>query len=152
MAGIVVIAVVLIGIVRAGLYIPVITKGAQPLLAERERTYQLESSLAWLHSSDYCGYDVSFLDKAGSPIDDVQSAITRRNRPPADLADVQLFWRTVLRCHDTRGNIGTAVVTFGDSTVPNSTAVLRLRGAYAGEAAVWISDRQASALRSSIHN
>ena len=69
--------------VRAEIKVPIVTSVARPLLAERERTYQLENILAWLHNSDYCGYEVAFAENAGSPIDSIDNAITRRNRPPA---------------------------------------------------------------------
>ncbi len=77
---------------------PIVTRVASPLLIERERTYQLEKILAWLHNSNYCASEIRFVETAGNPIESVESAITRRNRPPAGLEDVLLFWDTVLRC------------------------------------------------------
>ena len=79
-------------VVRSGIELPIVTRLATPLLAERERTYQLEDALAWLHQSNYCDSQIDFTEQAGNPIDSVESAITRRNRPPAALADVRLFW------------------------------------------------------------
>src|SRR5262249_28835976 len=73
--------------VRIGVTVPVLTKVASPLLAERERTYQLENVLAWLRQSDYCSYEVVFAEDSGSPIDSVESAISRRFRPPAGVLD-----------------------------------------------------------------
>jgi len=134
-------AAVLVVMLRAGFKVPVLTKVANPLLAERERTYQLESLLASLHDSDYCGSEVSFVENSGSPVDDLQSAILRRNRPPAALPDVQLFWDTVLRCDKGThpdNKVGTAVVTFGGQVLSNSTLILERKGRYAGNAAVWI--------------
>jgi hypothetical protein len=127
--------------VRAGINVPVVTKVANPLLAERERTYQLEHILAWLHDSDYCAYDIAFAENAGSPIDDVESAITRRNRPPADIEDVQHFWDSDLRCQNGArlpGHGDVAIMTFGGATLANSVLVHQIGARYAGDAAVWV--------------
>ena len=135
-------AIVLL-MVRAGIQVPIVTGIAGPLLTERERTYQLESILAWLHNSDDCDYEITFVEGAGSPIDSVESAITRRNRPPAGLQDVQSFWNTVLKCqkHDpTDSKAGTAVITFGGPALSDSSPVFKVKGRYAGEADVWIKD------------
>jgi hypothetical protein len=126
--------------VRTGIPVPVVTKVASPILAERERTYQLENILAWLHGSGYCGYQVAFLEGAGSPIDDVQSALNRKNRPPAGLQDVRMFWDDCLRCQN-RGQTGAiAVVTFGGQSLTRSKPVFEVKGKYAGDAAVWVPD------------
>jgi hypothetical protein len=127
--------------VRAGVQVPVVTRAASPLLTERERTYQLENILTWLHSSDYCGYEIGFTEEAENPVDSPETVITRRNRPPAGLEDVQLFWKTVLQCQKSPGpgnRIATATVTFGGLKLPDSTAVFKVKGKYAGDATVWI--------------
>jgi hypothetical protein len=129
--------------VRIGVNVPIVTKGASPFLAEREKTYQLEDALAWLHKSDYCGYQIGFIDDAGSPIDSLASSMSRQNRPPSSLEDVQLFWNSVLRCQKSerpknQGEVAT--VTFGGITLANSEAVFRVPGRYAGEATVWVRD------------
>ena len=134
-------ATVVLLMVRAGIEVPIVTRVANPLLAERERTYQLESILAWLHNSDYCGYEINFVENADNPIDSVESAIIRRHRPPASLADIQFFWRTVLQCRTAEGTNnkrGTATVTFGGPTLADSRPIFEVAGRYGGTAAVWI--------------
>jgi hypothetical protein len=124
-------------LVRAGVSVPVLSNAAKPLLSERERTYQLEQSLAWLHRSSYCGDPIEFAAASGSPIDSLQTATSRRHRPPASIEDVQLFWNGVLRCK--AGQTGMeAVMTFGDQNFPEGSPVFRLSGQYAGESTVWI--------------
>jgi hypothetical protein len=137
-------AIVLL-MVRIGIDIPIVTTSARPLLTERERTYQLESILAWLGSSDYCGYEIAFAENAGSPIDSVENVITRRNRPPAALEDVRFFWDTVLRCHrggDSSNKTGRVLVTFGAPPVADSMPVFKVRGTYAGDATLWVASAQ----------
>jgi hypothetical protein len=143
--GAIIASAVVLFMVRLGYEVPVVSRVARPLLTERERTYQLENILAWLHNSDFCGYDIAFVENAGDPIDSVESAITRRNRPPAGLKGVRLFWNTVLQCHkDERSNskARTAIVTFGGPALANSRSVFEVKGTYAGDATVWVGDSQ----------
>jgi hypothetical protein len=136
---------VLILVMRSGINVPIVTRLATPLLAERERSYQLENVLSWLHDSRYCGYQLAFTDDAASPVDSVESAMSRRYRPPASSGDVDLFWTTVLQCRaasDKTFGPGIAAVTFGGQTLEHSQPVFKVEGKYAGEATVWIPDLQ----------
>jgi hypothetical protein len=139
--GVITATAIVVVLVRSGVHVPVVTRLATPFLTERERTYQLENILVWLHQSEYCGNELAFAENAGSPIDSVESAITRRNRPPAWPTDIQLYWTTELQCKSAdhpRGETGTVVVTFGDQSLDNSRQVYRVAGKYAGEATVWV--------------
>ncbi len=142
-AAVIVASAIVLVMVRMGSEVPIVTRFGSPLLTERERTYQLESILAWLHHSEYCGYEVSLAEYSGSPIDSVENAITRRNRSPAAIDDVQFFWNTVLRCgggERANKNAGTAIVTFAGPALAKSRPVFKVSGRYAGDAVVWISD------------
>jgi hypothetical protein len=143
--GFAVVTAALVLIVRTRVNVPVVTRLATPLLAERERTYQLEDALYWLHKSNYCSYQVEFAENAGSPVESVESALSRRNRPPASLGDVQLFWTTVLQCRQDASDMtgpGTVVVTFGGQSLSALKPVYKLEGKYAGETTVWVSKSQ----------
>ncbi len=140
-------AVIVLVMVRAGIQVPIVTRAASPLIAERERTYQLENILAWLHNSDYCANDITFLENAGSPVDSVESALTRRYRPPAGLKDVQFFWKTDLQCQNAErpsDKAETAIVTFGGQPLadPDLSRVYEVKGKHGNDAAVWIRDSQ----------
>jgi hypothetical protein len=133
--------VVIVVAMRVGVPVPVVSTFAKPLLAERERTFQLEHALAWLAKSKYCAHDIVFAQASGSPIDDVKSAIDRRYRPPSDLQDVTPFWRAALQCvPDERAGRtrGIATVTFGGQELTSGTRVLDLSGRYAGPVTVWV--------------
>jgi hypothetical protein len=143
--GAIIAAVMVLLMIRLGINIPIVTRASTPLLAERERTYQLEKILAWQRDSGYCGYEIAFAEDARSPIDSVQSAITRRNRPPAALKDVQILWDTVLRCPVPEGpkrSVGVALVTFGGARPANLSPVFEVKGRYAGVATLWIERSQ----------
>jgi hypothetical protein len=130
--------------IRAGIEVPMLTRVARPLLIERERTYQLEDALAWLRSSDYCSYQIAFVQRADNPIDSVESALTRQHRPPASLGDVRLSWTTVLQCRNERsdGKTGTAIVSFGGPAVEGAKPVFTVKGRYADDATVWARSSQ----------
>lgn len=127
--------------VRAGMTVPGVSSVAKPLLSERERTYQLESLLEWLHRSNYCSLNIAFADKGGSPIDSFENVVTRRYRPPSDIADVGLFWRAALQCKRTEPAADpneAAILSFGGEPIEGAKEVYSIPGKYAGEAAVWI--------------
>lgn len=135
-------------VVRAGISVPLVTRAARPLLAERERTYQLEDTLAWLHDSDYCGCEISYMEDAGSPVADVESALKRQHRPPSAIEDVRLFWNSVLRCPRTERTgheRGTVTLTFGGQLMPDSKPVFKIKGIYGGDTTVWVRNSQYNA-------
>ncbi len=136
---------IIVLLVRVGVNVPVVTKAAHPLLAERERTYELEDILAWLHHSGYCGDEIAFNQTAGSPIDSLRNVLNRRNRPPASLHDVELFWNSALRCNNEYVNgskASTALITFGGQVIFGFRRVFEIGSRYAGDATVWIRDPQ----------
>jgi hypothetical protein len=142
-AGAIIVLALVMLLVRVGVKVPIVTRVARPLLAEREKTYQLENILAWLHNSDYCGDEIAFAEDAGDPIEGVESAITRKNRPPSWVGDVRLFWNTDLRCqvaghYESKSNM--AIVTFGGPSVPDSRPVFKIAGKYTDDAVVWVTD------------
>lgn len=143
--GIAVAAAATILLMRSGVRVPVVTRAATPLLAERERTFQLEQELAWLHRSRFCDDEIAFADNGGSPIDSVENVLTRQHRPPSAIGDVRLFWDSVLRCRsgEQSGNrAGLATVTFGDQELPGEVPVFTVRGQYGGTSAIWVSESQ----------
>lgn len=134
-------SVIVLVMMRMGIRVPIVSRVASPLLTERERTYQLETVLAWLHNSDYCGYGIAFAENSGNPIDSIESVITRKNRPPSGIEDVQTFWNNELRCNSSQGyKAGTAIVTFDAPALAHARAVFTIKGRYAGDATVWIAD------------
>ena len=123
-------------VLRTGVGIPVLNKAAQPLLAERERSYQLEQMIYWLHNSQYCSAQIGFAEDAGSPIDSGNYGLVRNSRPPSSIEDVRLFWNRVLRCPGSGGKESIAMITFGGTTTRDSQTVFVVPGRYAGTGTV----------------
>jgi hypothetical protein len=76
---------------------------------------------------------------AGSPIDSVEDAVQRINRPPSAIEDVNLFWNRMLRCRDVDSDHkgGTVIMTFGGPVIPEAKTVFEAEGRYGGDAKIW---------------
>lgn len=118
---------------RFGAPVPGVAAVARPLLAEGERTRQLEEVARTLMASPWRSHPARFLAPALNPTE--TDATDRRFRPPTEDAHLTtwLDWM--------RGGPATAadtlVLTFGGQPAPGLTEVLRVRGRYAGDALVW---------------
>lgn len=143
------VAIGLILLMRAGIEVPILTKAASPLLAERERTYQLEAALAWLHQSSDCRDEVGFAEQSGSPIDSLADVLSRKNRPPAGIEDVRYFWDRRLRCARQaaeKTDSDTAIITFGGERLAGLAPIYSISGKYAGDATIWVPDAAPAAV------
>jgi hypothetical protein len=118
---------------RADVQIPVVSRLAQPLLAEREKTEQLESIINWILSSEYRGSRL-VLERAVNPVDAGKDAIDRRRRPPTyqQYLDEYLGSRTNMD----RGS-ATLTVTFGGHQRPGMVLLRSVPGRFAGTALVY---------------
>lgn len=141
--GMIVVAAIVVLMVRVGIKVPIVTGVASPLLSERERTFQLENVLAWLHNSNYCGCELAFAEDAGNPVDSLENVMHRENRPPSSLEDVRVFWKSALQCpkaDHAKSSADPVTVTFGGQPLARSRPIFGVRSRYAGDATVWVED------------
>jgi len=128
--------VVVIGTVlaiRTGSHVPLVSRLADPLLAERERTFQMEAALGWVLQSPYRSNPLALYREARSP-NEAQNAVERRHRPPTQQAHLGPYLRE--KRGEPRGS-DSLFVSFGSEAVPAGTLLLALPGRYAGEARVY---------------
>ncbi|HUV03481.1 MAG TPA: hypothetical protein VMX94_00055 [Armatimonadota bacterium] len=130
-----VLLVSLIGL-RTGLQLPVLSKLAYPLLAEKEKTFQLASIIDWMMSSGYRGYGIDFQRFAGGPSETPENAINRTHRPPTRATDLSPYLNVLRHGEPNPGD--KLVVCFGSETVGNAREVYRVKGRYAGDAIVFL--------------
>jgi hypothetical protein len=120
--------------VRQGDQVPVLTRLAEPLIAERERTHQLEYVLDWALLSSRREDPVVLYREARSP-SEAANAIDRIHRPPTQQAHLDRYLAEM------RPGAGTGssrlLVTFGGEPVPGAELIFRMRGAHAGEIRVY---------------
>jgi hypothetical protein len=128
-----VLAGLLAGAVRIGVEVPIVSRAARPLMAEREKTAQLEAVIDWMLASEYRGWSL-VLERSANPADDRGDAVNRRWRPPT----YQSYLDAYLASRQAVGaNPSTLVVTFGTHEQPGMTLVKTVPGRFAGAAMVF---------------
>jgi len=118
--------------VRGGWPVPVVSHAARPLLAEGERTRQLEVLAGRLMASTWRDEPVRLATAPANPVD--VNPLDRRFRPPTEDAhlDTWLDWK---RGGPATGS-DTLVLAFGGETRPGMDTLFVARGRYAGDALV----------------
>ena len=93
---------------RSGLNVPIISKLSQPILAEKEKTFQLETIIEWMMTSSYAGEDLSLGQEKLIPREAGKKAIDRTHVPPTTPFYLRkyLVWR--------RGEVSEARVGKGE--------------------------------------
>ena len=118
--------------VRGGWPVPVVSRLARPLLAEGERTRQLEVLAARLLRSTWRDEPVHFAVAAANPVD--VNAMDRRYRPPTE--DFHFAtWLDWKRGGPATGR-DTLVLAFGGEPLPGMDTLFVAHGRYAGDALV----------------
>jgi len=118
--------------VRVGWPVPVVSAVARPVLAEGERTRQLEVLAGQLMDSRWRGEPVRFATAAGDPVK--VNAIERQHRPPTEDAHLRT-WLDWKRGGPATGR-DTLVMAFGGETRPGMDTLFVAHGRYAGDALV----------------
>jgi hypothetical protein len=125
-AGLLVLALAL----RSGISVPLVSNVARPLLAEGERTRQMEVMADRLLHSTWRAEPVRFATESANPVD--VDAVDRRFRPPTGRTHLTtwLDWKRggAATGHDT------LVLAFGGETRPGMDTLFVARGRYAGDA------------------
>jgi hypothetical protein len=124
-------------LLRIGIHVPVLGSITAPMVAERERTVQLETILAWWESSTYQATPIRMGQPAPNPVE-VKDKADRRFRPPTSQVHLE---RYMMHRILTRGLVpvptGQLVVLFGGAESAEGTKVYTLPGDEAGTASVY---------------
>jgi hypothetical protein len=133
---VVAVATALLVLLRVGVDLPVATHLAQPLIAEQEKTFQMEQIARWLASSEYSGYEPRFVRAVRNP-KDASDSVDRTFRPPTTDEDLAMYMRAL------RGSSAPppakdkiVLVGFGGDTMPPGAVLLTVPSAHAGVARV----------------
>ncbi|MBN1696502.1 MAG: hypothetical protein JW881_03210 [Spirochaetales bacterium] len=131
---------ILIILLRMGISIPLVSNFTNPLLAEKEKTHQLKSITEWVIQSDYKTYDIIFYQEMKDPINNPETAIDRRNRPPTrqEYLDMYMEWLCdtshIVREADMENKF---FITFGNEYIDDMYLIKRFHGKFAGDALVY---------------
>ncbi|MCI5117656.1 MAG: hypothetical protein D3913_06775 [Candidatus Electrothrix sp. LOE1_4_5] len=119
-------------LIKSDIYLPVITKLATPLLAEKEKTFQLENILNWWQASKYTQYRLVFCQSSGAPRSS-SNAINRTHRPPTDQKSLDIYTESLV---PQRNRVGQLLVCFGNEKIKAAEAIYAVPGKYNGQALV----------------
>lgn len=128
------IILVIIICLRSGVVIPLLSGLVNPLMAEREKSLQLESVLGWMSNSDY--RDCSLVLKRSPGFENMWD---RKTRPPT----MQMYLDEYLSSQQSVGIANHScdknlVVSFGEPAI-DANVVHMIEGRYAGDAIVYLS-------------
>jgi hypothetical protein len=125
---------------RTGHDLPLLSRFARPILAEREKTFQLEEIVEWWRTSDYHRSRLTlFRDPVEAPSASVELG-TRQFRPPT--YQIYLDAYSGLKdaaSPDVRRKL---VVTFGGDRIQDLRVLKTLDGEHAGVATIYLSESE----------
>ena len=127
-------------VVRSGADVPLVTRLARPVLAERERTRQGEDLLRAIVESPWRKHPVRLAVDAGAPTE-AGGAIDRGTRPPSNQICIDAWLRHVRGAPDVKA--APIVLTFG-GTPPAGRRVAFVEGRQAGDASAVLVARDTS--------
>jgi len=120
---------------RIGMNVPIASKLVRPIMAEREKTFQIQNIINWLLRSEYKDSYITFKEAADNPRENIESAINREKRAPTTEGYLNLYLDWL------RGTKGAGdrrlLVTFGDETIISGHELFSVYGKYAGRATVY---------------
>jgi hypothetical protein len=123
----------LVGALRMGFELPAVSRLAQPLLAEHEKTKQLELVIDWMLQSEY-RHRYLAIETPANPVDAENGAVKRRTRPPTYQRYLDAY---VTSQKGEPGGPPTLVVTFGGQTKDTLRSIKTVPGRFAGVATVF---------------
>ncbi|MGA5463068.1 hypothetical protein [Mycobacterium sp. NPDC050041] len=134
-------ASVLLVVLRFGVDVPVISRLSAPLVAEQQKTFQMEEIVRWLVASGYDDYDLRFVGQRDNPTDSA-NAVDRVHRPPTNEGDLARYVQALRGPGAPQPMPGRhLMVGFGSDVMPAGTRVLVLPSGTAGDAVVVLPDR-----------
>jgi len=128
-------AVCLLILLRSGVQVPVLSRVAQPIIAEREKTFQMEEIVNWLVHSEYARYEPVLIRRSDNPRG-ASDAVDRTHRPPTDQEYLSKYTGSRRQGDAQPGK--TLLVGFGGDEVPGETALFTVESSQAGPARVFL--------------
>ncbi|MBU0579645.1 MAG: hypothetical protein KKA19_00570, partial [Candidatus Margulisbacteria bacterium] len=108
-----------------------------PLLAEKEKTYQLEEIITWLMQSEYKEYNINFVSEYSE-----KSKLKNRNRSsqrfPTTNHYLNNYLSSIRTANAKQENNKLLFVCFSNCLIENAELIYSVKGIYAGKASVFI--------------
>jgi hypothetical protein len=123
---------------KAGKPVPLVAAIARPVLAEEEKTTQMQKIIEWKKGNQqYAALALRMYDASGLPVS-AGNALSRVNRPVAGQDDVDVYVDYIMN-DSTRNALKPAAawVTFGDKLLPGKELIFSVEGKWNGKALVF---------------
>ncbi len=123
---------------RCNVSLPVISRLAKPILAEKEKTFQLETIIDWMIKSQYNEYDLVLNQPAGNPRES-HNSMNRIHRPPTQQQSLNAYIDSFrLPRHADNNTKNRLLVCFGNENIENAKQAYIVKSKYAGNAIVYL--------------
>jgi hypothetical protein len=134
--------ILLLVALRLGADVPIISKLSKPILAEKEKTFQLEAIIEWMMASPYAADELTLGQTHGTPLEAGDEAIDRTHRPPTSYFYLKKYisWRRTqapVHSSSTWASKGTLTVFFGGQELEGAEPLFWVIGDFAGTANVY---------------
>lgn len=121
-------------VIKSGAHVPAISRLVNPILAEKEKTLQLERIIRWHKVSTFSSERLAFVDRAEDPVTS-RNAIDRKYRPPTSQEYLDAF---LLASVPGDVNQSSALmITFGGRQIHGRELVYNVPGCWNDSAMVW---------------
>jgi hypothetical protein len=123
-------------LLKTGTQVPVVAKGLNPILAEQEKTLQLERVLAWkINVPEYATKRLRFLDESAKPSASA-TAINRKHRPPTQQKYIDRYINGIRTTPSDTTSIP-LLITFGGKKLDGRQLLFTAAGPWNGNAYVY---------------
>lgn len=123
---------------RYGVDLPMISELTNPILAEKEKTFQLENIINWLMKPGYSEYRLILNQNASAPTES-DNAIDRTHRPPTQQCYLNPYIDSLRPLqHEENNSKNKLIVCFGNEEIKNAEVAYVVEGRYAGDAIVYL--------------
>jgi hypothetical protein len=119
--------------IKTGNHIPVVSNIVNPILAEKEKTNQLEIIISWYQHSNFSSRRLQLFDSAENP-SVASNAINRKHRPPTSQKYLDAY---LGKCVSSLPESIPLVITFGDKYLQSRKILFSVPGRYNGTAIVF---------------
>ena len=126
--------IVLLYFLKNGVHIPIVSKVVNPILAEQEKTWQLETIIKWNKNSAFSPKHLKLFDSAEDPSSS-SNAIDRKYRAPTRQEYLDVFVREYSPAIP--NDSSSFVITFGDKHIKDKEPVFSVPGRWNGTALVF---------------
>jgi hypothetical protein len=133
-----IVVLILIILLRTGTNIPIISPLTKPILAEKEKTYQLKATMDWVLNSKYRNYNLVLHREKYNPSENTKGSIERANTAPMSQRYVDIYMQMMRGAvEEQRDSSKKLIVTFGNEKIDDMYLLRTIDGKFADKAMIY---------------